>query len=77
MTGAIGDFARASLNASTTIVYNGTDLDEGRAMLLDGEAGRRTDLYPLQFHQQPVGRKPGLGPGVLPHERDRTVLFIG
>lgn len=57
--GAIGDFARASLNASTTIVYNGTDLDEGKSMLLDGEAGDALIYIPSNFTSNLMGGNPG------------------
>ena len=57
--GAIGDFARASLNASTMIVYNGTDLVEGRAMLLDGEAGDALIYIPYNFTSNLLGGSPG------------------
>ncbi len=57
--GAIGDFARASLNASTTIVYNGTDLVEGRAMLMDGEAGDALIYIPYNFTSNLLGGSPG------------------
>ncbi len=57
--GVIGDFARASLNASTTIVYNGTDLVEGRAMLMDGEAGDALIYIPYNFTSNLLGGSPG------------------
>ncbi len=57
--GAIGDFARASLNASSTIVYNGTDLVEGQAMLLDGEAGDALIYIPSNFTSNLLGGSPG------------------
>ena len=58
-SGSIGDFARASLNASTTIVYNGTDLDEGKSMLLDGEAGDALIYIPSNFTSNLMGGNPG------------------
>ena len=57
--GAIGEFARVSLNASTIIVYNGTDLDEGKATLLDGESGDALVYIPSNFTSNLLEGRPG------------------